>query len=305
MVLGSRSDGGQFNGGHEMEHKNAPKGVVSFKGPTPVRYKDATRFLWGDRKSGEVADVIYGRNEVIGTLIYKLKPGGFFRSSDTWKSYFDQDRFYYVLKGEIAVQDPTTGDVAIAQVSEAVHWRGAKWHFGYNCSADETVVLDWYSPQERPSHISELEFGSTKPSFEGEQQGRFDLLGKWPAAIGEHRIEAQRGGGLITARKADALHFIFGERQPIVESLYVSTANLTAGTVDLLPGVQSDDRSHPSDKVIFVTAGKLHIYLSESYDWFELDEWDLLYVPAGTKHQYWNYTDRVASFAFMVVPNYA
>jgi hypothetical protein len=57
-----------------MEHKNAPKGVLSFKGPTLVRYKDATRFLWGDRKSGEVADVIYGRNEVIGTLIYKLKP---------------------------------------------------------------------------------------------------------------------------------------------------------------------------------------------------------------------------------------
>ena len=69
--------------------------------------------------------------------------------------------------------------------------------------------------------------------------------------------------------------------------------------------MQSDDRSHPSDKVIFVTAGKLHVYLPESYDWFELDEWDLLYVPAGTKHQYWNYTGRVASFAFMVVPNYA
>ena len=114
-----------------------------------------------------MADVIYGRNEVIGTLIYKLKPGGFFRSSDTWKSYFDQDRFYYVLKGEIAVQDPDTGDVAIAHVGEAVHWRGAKWHFGYNCSADETVVLDWYAPQERPPHISELEFASTKPSFPG------------------------------------------------------------------------------------------------------------------------------------------
>ena len=285
--------------------KNAPKGVTAFTGPTVVRHRDATRFLWGDRKSGEVADVIYGRNEVIGTLIYKLKPGGFFKSSDTWKSYFDQDRFYYVLKGEIAVQDPTTGDVAIAHVGEAVHWRGAKWHFGYNCSADETVVLDWYAPQERPPHISELEFASTKPSFQGEQPGRYDLLGNWPAALGEHRIEAQKEGGLITARKADALHFIFGDRYPIIESLFVSTANLTAGTVDLLPGVQSDDRSHPSDKVIFVTAGKLHVYLPESYDWFELDEWDLLYVPAGTQHQYWNYTGRVASFAFMVVPNYA
>ena len=33
----------------EQRHtKNAPKGVVSFKGPTLVRHKDATRFLWGD-----------------------------------------------------------------------------------------------------------------------------------------------------------------------------------------------------------------------------------------------------------------
>ena len=71
-----------------MKHKNAPKGVVPFSGPTLVRYKDATRFLWGDRKSGEVADVIYGRNEVIGTLIYKLKPGGFFRSSELLEVLF-------------------------------------------------------------------------------------------------------------------------------------------------------------------------------------------------------------------------
>src|SRR5262245_42730205 len=173
MVCGSPSAGGPSDGGCGMEHKNAPKGVVSFRGPTVVRHKEATRFLWGDQQSGEVADVIYGRNEVIGTLIYKLKPGGFFRSSETWKSYFDQDRFYYVLKGEIAVHDPDTGDVAIARAGEAVHWRGAKWHFGYNCTPDETVVLDWYAPQERPPHISELEFAATKPSFLDERSGRY------------------------------------------------------------------------------------------------------------------------------------
>ena len=58
--------------------KNAPKHVNPLKGPTVVRYRDASRFLWGDRKSGEVADVVYGRNERIATLIYKLKPGGYF-----------------------------------------------------------------------------------------------------------------------------------------------------------------------------------------------------------------------------------
>jgi quercetin dioxygenase-like cupin family protein len=285
--------------------KNAPKGLKPLKGPMVVRHREAARFLWGDGKSGEVADVIYGRNEVIGTLLFKLKPGGYFKSSDTWKSFFDQDRFYYVVKGEIAVQDPETGEIAVARAGEAVHWRGAKWHFGYNFSASECVVLDWYAPQERPPSVTELEFGATKPKFTKEKPGRSELLGKWPAMASTAKAEAQSQGGMITATRQGALHFVHGETHPVMESLFVSTKELTAGTVDLMAGARSDNRSHPSDKVIFVTSGKLHVYLPDTYDWFELDEWDLLYLPPGVAHQYWNYTDKPLSFAFMVVPKYA
>jgi quercetin dioxygenase-like cupin family protein len=285
--------------------KNAPKGLAPLKGPTLVHHRDAARFLWGDGKSGQVADIVYGRSEVVGTLIFKLAPGGYFKSSDSWKSFFDQHRFYYVLKGEIAVQDPETGEVAVARAGEAVHWRGAKWHFGYNFSSEECAVLDWYAPQERPPHVTEFEFGATKPRFSVEKPGRSELLGKWPDALASARAEAQSQGGMITATKRDALHFIHGAEHPVMESLFVSTDELTAGTVDLRAGARSDNRTHPSDKVIFVTSGKLHVYLPDSYDWFELDAWDLLYLPANTPHQYWNYTDQPLSFAFLVVPGYA
>jgi len=285
--------------------KNAPKGLKPLKGPMVVRHRDAARFLWGDGKSGEVADVIYGRNEVIGTLLFKLRPGGYFKSSDTWKSFFDQDRFYYVVKGEIAVQDPETGEIAVARAGEAVHWRGAKWHFGYNFSATECIVLDWYAPQERPPSVTELEFGATKPKLTTEKPGRTELLGQWPAMLAQTKADAQSKGGMITATRQSALHFVQGESHPVMESLFVSTKELTAGTVDLMAGARSDNRSHPSDKVIFVTSGKLHVYLPTSYDWFELDEWDLLYLPPGVAHQYWNYSDRPLTFAFMVVPKYA
>lgn len=288
----------------EAPPKNAPKNVTFFKGPTLVRYRDASRFLWGDPTSGEVADVIYGRNETLATLIYKLRPGGRFATSDTWKVFYDQHRFYYVLKGQLTVKDPESGEVAVAEVGEAVHWRGAKWHFGYNFTGEECVVLDWYAPQERPPHVSELEFGATKPKFQTERASRSDLLGRWPDALDAVRAEARSGGGMITARRRDALHIIHGRQHPVLESLFVSTAELTAGAVDLPPGARSENRSHPSDKVIFVTAGKLHVYLPDTFDWFELDEWDLLYLPPGVQHQYWNYTDRPVSFAFMVVPRY-
>jgi quercetin dioxygenase-like cupin family protein len=285
--------------------KNAPKGLKPLKGPMVVRHREAARFLWGDATSGEVADVIYGRNKVIGTLLFKLRPGGYFKSSDTWKSFFDQDRFYYVVKGEVAVQDPETGEIAVASAGEAVHWRGAKWHFGYNFSATECVVLDWYAPQERPPSVTELEFAATKPKFTTEKPGRIELLEKWPAMLAQSKAEAQCEGGMITATKQGALHFIHGDSHPVMESLLVSTKELTAGTVDLMAGARSDNRSHPSDKVIFVTSGKLHVYLPDTHDWFELEEWDLLYLPPSVQHQYWNYSDRPLSFAFMVVPKYA
>ena len=192
--------------------KNAPKGLKPLKGPMVVRHREAARFLWGDEKSGEVADVIYGRNEVIGTLIFKLKPGGYFRSSDTWKSFFDQDRFYFVLKGEIAVQDPETGEVAMAKAGEAVHWRGAKWHFGYNFRSEECWVLDWYAPQERPTECHRARIQREQAEVHRRKnpaRRSFWVNGRYPRRRGrrsrqgrhDHRDEG-RGASLHTWREA-------------------------------------------------------------------------------------------------------
>jgi quercetin dioxygenase-like cupin family protein len=287
------------------EVKNAPKGVNPLNGPTLVRYRDAARFLWGDDKSGQVADVIFGRNATISCLIFKLKPGGYFKSSDSWKSYFDQHRFYLVIKGEIAVHDPLTGEVALAKAGEAIHWRGAKWHFGYNLSSDECVVLDWYAPQERPPNVTELEFGATKPKFAGEKPGREDLLVQWPDKRLEEQEKAEREGGMIVVSRQTALHFVHGDRHPVLESLFVSTKELTAGTVELIAGARSDDREHPGHKIIFVLRGNLHIYLPDLFEWHELNEWDILYLPPAIKHQYWNYSGQPTSFAFKVVQKYS
>jgi len=285
--------------------KNAPKNVRIFDGPTRVRYQDATRFLWGDDQSKMVADVIYGRNNTIASMVYKLRPGACFKASDTWKTLFAQHRFYYVLRGELAVHDPETGDFAVARTGEAVSWHGEKWHFAYNMSSEDCCVLDWYAPMERPPHVTEVEFGATKPSLGEQKPGRLDLLGNWPDGAPEARMKVLREGGMSTVSKRNALHFVHGDENPVIESIFASSEHLTAGSVDLIAGARSDDRSHPSDKIIFTTKGKLHVYLPETFDWFELDEWDVLYLPKNTPHQYWNYTGSPISFVFLVVPRYA
>ena len=283
---------------------NAPKGVSNFDRPQRVTYQEAARFLWGDAKSGQVADIVYGRNAQISALIFKLRPGGLFRSSDTWKSYFDQHRYYYVLRGQLTIQDPQSGEVMTAKTGETIYWRGAKWHYGYNFTSEELVVLDWYAPQERAPHIPEIEFAKTKPVTEPAKPGRSDLLGKWPENRLTSTQSALSSGGIVRVTESDGLGFIFGDENPVLETVLVSSGELTAGTVALIPGARSDHRSHPSDKVIFTLEGQLHVYLPDLYEWYELNPWDVLYLPPNTPHQYWNYTGSGVKFAFMVVPKY-
>ena len=260
--------------------KNAPKGLMPLKGPMVVRHREAARFLWGDEKSGEVADVIYGRNEVIGTLIFKLKPGGYFRSSDTWKSFFDQDRFYFVLKGEIAVQDPETGES---------RWRRRARQ---STGAARNGISAITSPPRNARCLTGMPRRSARPASPSSSSARTSRNSrrKSPAkancwANGRHLPRPGREihgeGGMITADGRARFASSMARTHPIMESLFVSTKELTAGTVDLMAGARSDNRSHPSDKLIFVTSGKLHVYLPATYDWFELDEWDLLHLPPG------------------------
>ncbi|MBX6323270.1 MAG: cupin domain-containing protein [Rhodospirillaceae bacterium] len=282
----------------------APKNVVHFKEPTLVRHQDAVRFLWGDEESGFVPDIVYGRGDRISALIYRLGPRGLFRSSKTWRPYYDQDRFYYVVSGELTIQDPETGDIAVARAGEAVYWRGARFHFGYNFGGEETLVLDWYAPQERAPSVPEIETSLKKRDPRAYCAGRHDLLGNWPTGALSDLQARLAEGRVVTLRREAALHFIHGKAQPILMNLYVSTKELTAGTFDLQPATMGEPETHAGDEVVFALDGRLHVYVPDSFDWFELNPLDCLYLPQGTRHCYCNTGAVVARAAFCVVPRY-
>ena len=94
---------------------------------------------------------------------------------------------------------------------------------------------------------------------------------------------------------------------PIIESLYRQhEANLTAGTVDLLPAVQQRQPKPSKRQGNIRHRGKAACVLARELRLVRAGRMGLA-VPARRirQHQYWNYSGRVASFAFMVVPNYA
>ncbi len=275
-----------------------------FREPTLVRQVEATRFLWGDEESGQVSDLIYGRGERLSAVIFTLGPGHWFGASGEWKTLYDQHRFYYVVAGTLAIRDPETGDVAVAGPDEAVTWRGARYHFGYNAGSDEVVVLDWFAPPERRPEEPESAAAGAKRELGELRGGRYDLLGAWPERRPDERRRAAEEGGLLTVRPADALHLVHGERRPRLVSILSSSPDLTAGTFSLRGGAKSEPESHPGDEVLYALAGRLHVHLPDAGAWFELGPLDCLFLPGGTVHEYWSYGAEEARAAFCVAPGY-
>ena len=272
--------------------------------PMLVRQFEATRVLWGDTESGQVSDLVYGRGERISGFIYQLGPGHWFGASKTWKPLYDQHRFYYVVQGTLAIHDPESGEVAVAEPGEAVTWRGARYHFGYNAGSDEVVVLDWFAPAERAPEVPELEYAASKRELGTIRGGRYELLGAWPdRRAGELRRRGDEGG-LVTVGPRTALHLVHGTRLPLLVSILSSSADLTAGTFSLRGGSWSEPERHPGDEVVFALRGRLNVHLPESGDWFELSRLDCLYLPEGTVHEYWSYGADPTTAAFCVAPGY-
>ena len=71
----------------------------TFTGPAHIPYQAATRHLWGDAVSGEVADWIYVSSDRIHQLLFSLAPGGAFKHTDSYRTVFAADEIYYVLCG--------------------------------------------------------------------------------------------------------------------------------------------------------------------------------------------------------------
>jgi quercetin dioxygenase-like cupin family protein len=272
--------------------------------PMLVRHFEATRVLWGDPDSGQVSDLVYGRGERISGFIYLLGPGHWFGASKTWKPLYDQHRFYFVVQGTLAIHDPESGEVAVARAGEAVTWRGARYHFGYNAGPDEVVVLDWFAPAERAPEVSELEYAAAKRELGEVRGGRYELLASWPERRAEELARRAREGGPVTVGPATALHLVHGERLPLLVSILTSSPDLTGGTFSLGGGSHSEPERHPGDEVVFALTGRLNVHLPDSGDWFELNALDCLYLPEGTAHEYWSYGAETATAAFCVAPGY-
>lgn len=265
-----------------------------------VRYQDARHYLWGDATSGQVKDWYYGNSPNIHMAMFSLPPGGIWRHSDQHKSYYYADECYLLLAGELTIHNPETGDVAVVRAGESLHFRERTWHYGYNFTGVETVIICTFAPV--PDDISSAaEMAATVPPLAEVKLRRDDLLAGFPW----NRGEAERTNRFQVLPPAEWLPIIVGTERPIRVDLMVATEKQTSGLFHLIPGATSDVDTHAGgDEVAFVVSGQASVYLPDTDEWAEMHPRDGCFIRSGTAHRWYNTTAEPASVFFGVAPRY-
>ncbi|MGQ0604649.1 MAG: cupin domain-containing protein [Anaerolineales bacterium] len=264
--------------------------------PRLLRFSEVPRWVWGDDVSHRVSDWGYSVTERMNFIAFSLSPGGYWRHSQNFKPSYPAHEGYYVVQGELTVHNPQTGEVQIVRTGEALHFRENTWHYGYNFTTKETLVIEALAPV--PTGISPDELERLAEPITDIHNHRAALMGNWPWNAAEARVTQT----LVPLRETDWLHILRGTEPPVRVSLFVATDKLTMGRFSLLPGVMAEAEAHPGEEAFIVLEGRVNLHLPESDDWFELNERDGFYLPPGVRHQYCNRSDRPALVVFAVAP---
>ena len=272
----------------------------TFDQPTPIPYDKATRHVWGDSESGQVIDWIYVSSAKIHQLVFSLPLGGKFRHSEAHRTIFAADELYYVLCGTLAIANPETGEVHRVKTGEAAFFQRDTWHHGFNCGTEPLRVLEFFAPP--PSQGTSGAYAKTKPNLTHLRYCQDQHLGHWPMA----RAEIRRTFAITILREADMLWRMEGTQAQALTGLLVSTAQLTAGKIFLLPGQETELEVHGGDESLYVLEGKLTLSVAakDSSPWYELNSGDGFYIPEGIAHQYRNHSDKPVTVLFGVAPQY-
>jgi quercetin dioxygenase-like cupin family protein len=282
-----------------MTYQSSPR--PHFDGPAAIPAESATRHLWGDPVSGEVADWIYVSSDKIHQLVFGLGPGGAFRHSDEYRTIFGADELLYVLSGVMVLANPETGEVHRVLPGEAAFFRRDTWHHAFNYSTEPLRVLELFAPP--PSQGTSGQYARTKPNL---TQSKY-TQDQWLTRLPMEQNQARAAHSIRVLREKDLIWRLEDNTsQPVLIGIWISTEHLTVGQIELLPGQHTQPHIHGGDESLYVLEGRLHVRVPENggQRWFELKPGDGFYIPQGVAHQYYNVSGAAAKFLFGVAPCY-
>lgn len=273
-------------------YKPSPR--PTFEGPALIRSQEATRHIWGDTESGEVADRIYVSSDRVHALVFALEPHGWFRHSPEFRTVFGADELLHVIDGVMALANPETGEVCRVEAGDNVFFRKDTWHHAFAHGEGPLRVLELFAPP--PSTGASGAYARTRPYLESSRYCEDQWLGKLAPDGPESR----------TLHRIGRNEAMWRRDLGVLVGLYVSTEHLTAGVVEVDPGQSSTGHAHGGDEILFVTDGEMVVRAGhpDALQVFELGPEDACYLPVGTPHEYANRGAVTARALFGVAPSY-
>jgi quercetin dioxygenase-like cupin family protein len=266
----------------------------TFDEPTCITREAATRHIWGDPQSGEVADWIYVSSQYVHALVFELEPHGYFGHSPDHRTVFAADELLYVLEGVMAIANPETGEVCRVPAGESVFFRRDTWHHAFAQGERPLRVLELFAPP--PSTGSSGAYAQTRPYLENARYAQDETLGRLaparPSAGSLHRLSED--------------DIVWRRDLGVLVGLYASTEHLTAGVIEVDPGQTAAAHAHGGDEIVYVTEGELTVraWHGEKVCVYELGPHDACYLPIGCRHEYRNFGPITARAVFGVAPAY-
>jgi len=266
-----------------------------FDRPTHITDATVTRYLWGDDEAHHVADWIYASTERIHALVFGLAPGGRFLHSPEFRTVFGADEVYTVLRGRMILANPETGEVQLVEAGASVAFGPDTWHHAFAHGTEELRVLEFFAPP--PSTGSSGSYARTRPYLDVTSYADDSVVGDWPRA-------ASGGARWSTLRPIDPRQIHYRLAGDALIGLLSSTDRLTVANLSLSPGGTSSIQRRGGDEVIFGLSGVIHVraWYADQTHVFELAAEQACFLPAGSVHEYRNYSGATATALLGVAP---
>ena len=273
----------------------APSPRPVFDRPTHITAATVTRHVWGDDEAHQVADWIYASTDRIHAMVFGLAPGGRFLHSPEYRTVFAADEVFTVLAGRMVLANPETGEVQPIEAGSSVAFGRDTWHHAFAHGTEALRVLEFFAPP--PSTGSSGPYASSRPYLESASYADDRVVGNWPATASERRP---------TLRLIDNRQIHYRLAGDALIGLLSSTDQLTVANLSLSPGGASSIQRRGGDEVIFGLSGLIHVraWFGDRTYVFELAAEEACFLPAGSEHEYRNYSSATATALLGVAPKF-
>jgi len=279
------------------------------------------QFLYGF-ETMQVENQVFASTDKVFMAEFTLPPGSHYEPAGY---HLHGDECYYLLEGGAVAFNAETGETFSLGTGDAMLIPQRTRHQLFNMYDKRVVVIACVAPaiwadDGMGTIIPQVESprfykGPEQPSYSAPQPAHtltplkrnIDAIGSWPAA-GPHLRKAKQ---LVIVRPQDQLELLHGNIRHVLFSFVVSNDYMHLALLTVPVAGVSEFETHDGDEVINVLDGELCVRISSSeedrtddatYPHVRLGTRERMFIPAGTRHQYLNFTNSPVKAYVAVAP---